>query len=44
MERKNTKGVGDRIKSLGKLIDSSIDPIYILIVAYLTILTLLILV
>ena len=27
----------DKIKSLGKLIDSAIDPIYIIIVAYMTI-------
>jgi hypothetical protein len=34
MERKNTKGVGDKIKSLGKSIDS-IDETIVLILAYL---------
>jgi uncharacterized membrane protein len=33
MERKNTKGVGDKIKSLGKSIDS-IDETIVLILAY----------
>jgi len=34
MERKNTKGVGDKIKSLGNWIDSK-DETIVLIVAYL---------
>ena len=38
------KGAWGKIKSLGKFIDSSIDPIYILLIAYLTLLTLLLIV
>jgi hypothetical protein len=39
MQKNNIRKGWDRLKSLGKFIDSATDPIYLLIIAYLTTIT-----